>query len=374
MKKSGFLIAGSAISLALLSAVPSYAQVAQADEAKASEDETDDVEAEEEGTAQPILVTGSRIARPTLQSAVPLTSVTIEDLTGTGELSLGDALNDLPSLRSTFSSGNSSRFIGTAGLSLLDLRGLGTDRTLVLVNGRRHVTSTPGDNGFDVNTIPTDLVERIDIVTGGNSAIYGSDAVAGVVNFIMKRDYDGITVRSQGGISSRGDRGSYFVSGVAGQNFADGRGNVAVAAEYSRQQPLYFNQRDRLTGAASGRCQFQQTDLQGTAGGEVGYSATDGIPDNSFLCGIKNGTISDGGTVSGFSTGVNAGKFLRFNDFGDLFIDTPTQNFAGVGSGNTQGGFGSTLRNTGSLLAAVDRYAVNLLAHYDVSDAFKPFI
>ncbi|WP_353207959.1 TonB-dependent receptor [Sphingorhabdus sp.] len=375
MKKSGFLIAGSAISLALFSAVPSYAQVAQSDEAKAKEDEANVVEAkeaEEEGTAQPILVTGSRIARPTVQSAVPLTSVTIEDLTGTGEVSLGDALNDLPSLRSTFSSGNSSRFIGTAGLSLLDLRGLGTDRTLVLVNGRRHVTSRPGANGFDVNTIPTDLVERIDIVTGGNSAIYGSDAVAGVVNFIMKRDYDGIAIRAQGGISSRGDRGTYFVSGIAGQNFADGRGNIAVSAEYSRQQPLYFNQRDDLAGAASGRCQFQLTDLQGAAGGEVGYSATDGIPDNSFLCGIRNGTISDGGTISGWAGA--AGRFLRFNDFGDLFIDTPTQNFASVGSGNIQGGFGSTLRNTGSLLAAVDRYNVNLLAHYDVSDAFKPFI
>ena len=93
MKKSRLLIAGSAISLALFSAVPSYAQVAQSDEENAKEDEAD--EAEEEGTAQPILVTGSRIARPTLQSAVPLTSVTIEDLTGTGELSLGDALNDL---------------------------------------------------------------------------------------------------------------------------------------------------------------------------------------------------------------------------------------------------------------------------------------
>jgi len=368
MKKSRLLIAGSAISLALFSAVPSYAQVAQSDEENAKEDEAD--EAEEEGTAQPILVTGSRIARPTLQSAVPLTSVTIEDLTGTGELSLGDALNDLPSLRSTFSSGNSSRFIGTAGLSLLDLRGLGTDRTLVLVNGRRHVTSTPGDNGFDVNTVPTDLVERIDIVTGGNSAIYGSDAVAGVVNFIMKRDYDGVAVRAQGGISSRGDRGTYFASVLAGQNFADGRGNVAVSAEYTRQQPLYFNQRDGLSGAASGRCQFQLTDLQGAAGGEVGFSATDGIPDNSFLCGIRNGTISDAGTVGGLS----GGRFLRFDDFGNLFIDTPRQNFAGVGSGNTQGGFGSTLRNTGSLLAAVDRYAVNLLAHYDVSDAFKPFI
>lgn len=368
MKKSRLLIAGSAISLALFSAVPSYAQVAQSDEENAKEDEAD--EAEEEGTAQPILVTGSRIARPTLQSAVPLTSVTIEDLTGTGELSLGDALNDLPSLRSTFSSGNSSRFIGTAGLSLLDLRGLGTDRTLVLVNGRRHVTSTPGDNGFDVNTVPTDLVERIDIVTGGNSAIYGSDAVAGVVNFIMKRDYDGVAVRAQGGISSRGDRGTYFASVLAGQNFADGRGNIAVSGEYTRQQPLYFNQRDGLSGAASGRCQFQLTDLQGAAGGEVGFSATDGIPDNSFLCGIRNGTISDAGTVGGLS----GGRFLRFDDFGNLFVDTPTQNFAGVGSGNTQGGFGSTLRNTGSLLAAVDRYAVNLLAHYDVSDAFKPFI
>ncbi|MFN3450962.1 MAG: TonB-dependent receptor domain-containing protein [Sphingorhabdus sp.] len=368
MKKTRLLIAGSAISLALLSAVPSHAQVAQSDEANTQEDEAE--EAEEEGTAQPILVTGSRIARPTLQSAVPLTSVTVEDLTGTGELSLGDALNDLPSLRSTFSSGNSSRFIGTAGLSLLDLRGLGTDRTLVLVNGRRHVTSTPGDNGFDVNTIPTDLVERIDIVTGGNSAIYGSDAVAGVVNFILRRDYDGVAVRAQGGISSRGDRGSYFASVLAGQNFADGRGNVAVSAEYTRQQPLYFNQRDGLAGSASGRCQFQQTDAQGAAGGEVGFSATDGIPDTTFLCGIRNGTISDAGTVGGLS----GGRFLRFDDFGNVFIDTPTQNFAGVGSGNTQGGFGSTLRNTGSLLAAVDRYAVNLLAHYDVSDAFKPFI
>ena len=371
MKKSRLLIAGSAISLALFSALPTYAQVAPADDANAQKEEADDTEeAEEEGTAQPILVTGSRIARPTLQSAVPLTSVTVEDLTGTGELSLGDALNDLPSLRSTFSSGNSSRFIGTAGLSLLDLRGLGTDRTLVLVNGRRHVTSTPGDNGFDVNTIPTDLVERIDIVTGGNSAIYGSDAVAGVVNFILRRDYDGIAVRAQGGISSRGDRGTYFASILAGQNFADGRGNVALSAEYTRQQPLYFNQRDGLTGAASGRCQFQLTDLQGAAGGEVGYSASDGIPDNSFLCGIRNGTISDAGTVGGLS----GGRFLRFNDFGNLFVDTPTQNFASVGSGNTQGGFGSTLRNTGSLLAAVDRYAVNLLAHYDISDAFKPFI
>ena len=117
MKKSRLLVAGSAISLALFSAIPSFAQDAQADEANPQVEEAEE-EVEEEGIGQPILVTGSRIARPTVQSAVPLTSVTVEDLTGTGELSLGDALNDLPSLRSTFSSGNSSRFIGSTRRTL----------------------------------------------------------------------------------------------------------------------------------------------------------------------------------------------------------------------------------------------------------------
>lgn len=365
MKKTRLLVTGSMLGLAIFATLPAFAQDSSKDTEQASDE--DEEEAEEEGAGKPILVTGSRISRPTLESAVPLTSVTIDDLTGTGEVSLGDALNDLPSLRSTFSSGNSSRFIGTAGLSLLDLRGLGTDRTLVLVNGRRHVTSTPGDNGFDVNTIPTDLVDRIDIVTGGNSAIYGSDAVAGVVNFILKKDYDGIALRGQSGLSSRGDRGTYFLSALAGTNFADGRGNIAVSAEYTRQQPLYFRDRDALTGAASGRCQFQQTD---PTGGEP--AAGDGIPDNTFLCGINNSALSDAGTVG--LVNPTTGAYLRFGNDGNLFVDTPTRTFRTIPSGNQQGGFGSTLRNTGSLLAEVDRYSFNVLGHFDVSEAFRPFI
>lgn len=367
MKKSRLLLTGSMVGLAMFASLPAFAQDAtQTDEAaKTAADAATVAEEEEEDKGKSIVVTGSRIARPTLTSSVPLTSVTVEDLTGTGEVSLGDALNDLPSLRSTFSSGNSSRFIGTAGLSLLDLRGLGTDRTLVLVNGRRHVTSTPGDNGFDVNTIPTDLVDRIDIVTGGNSAVYGSDAVAGVVNFILKRDYDGIAVRGQGGVSSRGDRGTYFASILAGQNFGDGRGNIAVSAEYTRQQPLYLRDRDALTGAASGTCGFVRTDI--TAGEPA---AGDGIDDTTFLCGIRNPTVSDAGTVSR----VDVGTYLRFNDAGTLFSDVATRNFEAIGSTTLIGGAGSTLRNTGSLLAGVDRYAFNILAHYDISDAFKPFL
>ncbi len=372
MKKSRLMLTGSAMGLAMFAALPAFAQQ---DETKKNEPAAtapaEEEEATEEEASKPILVTGSRIARPTLESAVPLTSVTTDDLLGTGETSLGDALNDLPSLRSTFSSGSTARNIfSSSGLALLDLRGLGTDRTLVLINGRRHVTASPGDNAFDVNTIPIDLVDRIDIVTGGNSAVYGSDAVAGVVNFVMKRDYDGIALKAQAGISSRGDRGTAFVSGTYGTNFGDGRGNVAVSAEFTRQSPLLFTQRDNLTGAFTGRCQFNTVE---PTGGEP--AAGDGVFDTAFLCGVRSSSISDGGTVGALDPSSSATRrFLRFNDSGDIFADTPTQSFAPFGSGNQIGGFGSTLNNTGQLLATVNRYAFNALAHYDVSDAFKPFI
>ncbi|PZT87161.1 MAG: TonB-dependent receptor [Citromicrobium sp.] len=311
-----------------------------------------------------IIVTGSRIARPTLSSPTPLTSVTAEDLTNQGDISLGDALNDLPSLRTTYSQGNSTRFIGTAGLNLLDLRGLGTSRTLVLVNGKRHVTSSPGDYLVDTNTIPVDLLERVDIVTGGNSAVYGSDAVAGVVNFVLKRDFDGLSLRGQAGISERGDRGTQFIAGVFGKNFSDGRGNIAVAAEYANAEPLYFSSRDYLTGAASGRCQYNVVESQTDE-----IKGTDGVIDNAPLCGVRNNSISDGGTLGVFGDR----SALRFDRNGNIFRDYPRDPL-GSYTGNVIGGTGSTLRNTGQLAAGLERYSVNVLAHYDISDAFRPFV
>jgi outer membrane receptor protein involved in Fe transport len=367
MNKSHLLMGAAAFAVAMSVSQPVFAQAA-ADCVDANENGVCD---SDENTDRAIVVTGSRISRPTLESSVPLTSVDVGELTDTGDVSLGDALNDLPSLRSTFSQGNSTRFIGTAGLNILDLRGLGISRTLVLVNGKRHITALPGDYLVDVNTIPVDLLERVDIVTGGNSAIYGSDAVAGVVNFITKRNYDGLSLRAQGGVSSRGDRGNLFVSGTWGKNFADGRGNVAISAEYAESDPLYFTDRDGLTGAYSGRCQFQQTDRTTDE-----TQAGDGIPDSTFLCGIKNASISDGGTLGAIDgTAAARRRYLRFGSTGDLFIDTPDDSFSDIGStGNQQGGAGSTLRNTGQLAAGLKRYAINLLAHYDVSDAFRPFI
>src|SRR5262245_45524657 len=150
-----------------------------------------------------VLITGSRIARPNLESSVPITTVTGEELFETGNTSVGDLLNDLPALRSTVGQSNSQRFLGHTGLNLLDLRGLGTERTLVLVNGRRHVGADILRNAVspDINTFPSDLIERIDVVTGGSSAVYGSDAIAGVVNFVLKRDFEGLQFRGQGGQS-----------------------------------------------------------------------------------------------------------------------------------------------------------------------------
>ena len=332
---------------------------------------TPDATQDEEPEADaPIVVTGSRIARPTLSSAVPVTTLDVTDLTNQGNVSLGDALNNLPSLRSTYSLGNSGRFIGTSGLSLLDLRGLGIQRTLVLVNGRRHVTASPGDYLVDVNTIPVDLLERVDVVTGGDSAIYGSDAVAGVVNFILKRDFDGISMRGQGGISQRGDRGSYYASVTAGTNFADGRGNVAVALEVANTQPIYFTARDSQTGAYSGRCQFMTSQV---TTGEPAAGANG--PDQTFYCGIKNAGISNGGTLGTLTIGGVAGLgALRFAPGGEAYIDVADQSYIPYGAAFQRGGDGATLRDTGLLAAGVSRYSANLLAHFDVSDAFKPFV
>ncbi|MGC1468523.1 MAG: TonB-dependent receptor plug domain-containing protein, partial [Sphingorhabdus sp.] len=158
---------------------------------------------DEEDGGDVILVTGSRIARPNLESTVPVSTVTGEEFFQTGQTNIGDTLNELPQLRATRQQNNSNLGVGISGLNNLDLRGLGVQRTLVLINGRRHVASDIQSSAaaVDTNTIPNDLVERVDIVTGANSAIYGSDAIAGVVNFILKRNFEGLQLRANAGVS-----------------------------------------------------------------------------------------------------------------------------------------------------------------------------
>ncbi|MBU3077045.1 TonB-dependent receptor domain-containing protein [Sphingomonas quercus] len=339
----------------------------------------DQVAAADTASEEAIVVTGTRIFSPTLSSPVPVTSVSVGDLTRTGDVSVGDQLNNLPSLRSSYSSSNSTQYIGTTGLNILDLRGLGVPRTLVLVNGRRHITSVEGEFQIDTNTIPTDLLERVDIVTGGSSAVYGSDAMAGVVNFVLKKDFEGVNLNAQGGITSYGDRGTYRLSGTFGTNFSEGRGNIAVSLEYSQQNLVTFADRPKLTGAFAGRRQFQLVDDP---------SADNTIPNRQFLTGVHSYGYSNGGSFISYSEGSvfncsdAAGACLP-NGFPRVYLFQPDgtlkegnygTDFRPVGSGNNQGGDGATLNDTGTLNPRVQRYVANLVGHYDFSDAFRPFV
>src|SRR5690554_3732234 len=261
-----------ALSIALL-AQPVSAQDQPADEATtvASADDEDSV----------IIVTGSRIRRPELQSSVPVTNFGGEQIYQQSSPNIGEALNELPSLRSTYSQSNPGLGIGVAGLNLLDLRGLGIQRTLVLVNGRRHVPSDiqATASAVDINTIPAALVDRVDIVTGGNSAVYGSDAIAGVVNFVLKEDFEGLSFRAGAGIPDYGAGGNQFISGVAGKNFADGRGNITLALEFTNQERLFASQVPWR----------RQTD--GWIPVDTDPSGSDGIADAVFARDLRNGTI-----------------------------------------------------------------------------------
>ncbi|MEJ0086092.1 MAG: TonB-dependent receptor [Pseudomonadota bacterium] len=330
-----------------------------------------------------VVVTGSRIARPNLESAVPVTTVSASELYETGSTSVGDLLNDLPALRSTFSQSNSSRFLGTTGLNLLDLRGLGTQRTLVLVNGRRHVGSDILGNAVspDTNTFPTDLVERIDVVTGGNSAVYGSDAIAGVVNFILKKDFEGLQFRGQGGeTTSEHDAGNYYASVLAGTNFWDDRGNIAANFEYAKQDPFFASDRENL--ARQGL--FVVTD----ADGPDAVDGSDGVPDRRYFSDVRSVTIANGGSILLATpmggTAAPCGRDVTGAPFACSFLWQPDgslvpQTGERIGlapNGSFQGGNGTNNRerNALAIYPKLERYSFNVFGNLQVSEAFAPFI
>src|SRR5882724_2755022 len=206
---------------------------------------------------QEIVVTGSRIAQsPNDISISPITSVSSVDIQQTGLIRTEDVLQNLPSISAESPSGNSISTIGTATVSLRDL---GSQRTLVLVDGRRMnpggaggVTGPGGAaNAPDINQIPADLIERVDVLTGGASSVYGADAVAGVVNFVLNTHYQGIRIDGDYGFNNHSNDSQQYlgylsaanqplppstvntgqnksISILAGANFADGKGNATT--------------------------------------------------------------------------------------------------------------------------------------------------
>jgi outer membrane receptor protein involved in Fe transport len=388
MKKFGLLSSSAMGSAALFGAslvfaAPAYAQDDQATppadaQAAPATDQTED--------GQNVEVTGTRIRRPNLDSAVPVTSISGQEFFERGQTNVGDTLNELPQLRTTFGQQNAGRFLGTTGLNLLDLRGLGSQRTLVLVNGRRHVPSDILNNGVspDVNTIPNDLIERVDIVTGGNSAIYGSDAIAGVVNFILRRDYEGLQIRGQAGIPGYGAGGNQYGAVMWGTNFGDGRGNITLHAEYAHQDRLYGSDIPFLRRVDG----FVAIDSDTGAN----PNGSDGFPDRVFMRDIRGANINvntqiaftqrdpdgNGPLQAPCGAGFNGTPYncvFFFDATGTSLVQQTGQRVATGPIGSFIGGNGPTNRE-GILLTVLprqDRYNTNLLFHYTFSDAFEVF-
>lgn len=309
--------------------------------------------------ANDIVVTGTRIARPEFAAPNPIVSVRAVDIQDSGDTNVTNFLQRIPalvgSLDNTQTSGGNAvaaRPFGAAGLNELNLRNLGVNRTLVLVDGRRHVAGEPNSAAVDINAIPTDLIERVDVLTGSASPIYGADGVSGVVNFILKRNFDGVAVRGQAGISSRGDAGNRFVSVTAGHNFADGRANIALAVEANGEDRVVNDDRDYLR-------QDQRRYL--IPNDAAASDAT--LPHNILAGDLRYPNESPIGAID-----INGDGIADFNGLGQPYRHgTPAAYYTKGPSDDTPvAGFFS-----GDLTPQIDRISTDLLARFDASDAFK---
>jgi iron complex outermembrane receptor protein len=215
-------------------AAPAYAQVGT------PTNQTDNsANGEEAAPTGDVVVTGSRIARRDLETAAPITVTTQEEFKLSGAVNVEQVVNQLPSVipGATAFSNNPG-----GGVATLDLRGLGATRTLILVNGRRYIFFDASQL-VDVNTIPSFLIEGVDTVTGGRSAVYGSDAVSGVLNFRLRNDLKGVIAGGQYNITERGDGRRYDAYVAMGGDLGD-RGHATVYGEYYNRAPIFQGARD----------------------------------------------------------------------------------------------------------------------------------
>ncbi|WP_337187077.1 TonB-dependent receptor [Phenylobacterium sp.] len=321
-----------------------------------------------------IVVTGSRIRRAETTTDAPVTILDAQTLTDRGFIQAGQAINELTSNMPQFSMAAGSGSAAGNGQQFPNLFGLGAGRTLTLVNGRRFVTTSAGagagagagERVVDTNTIPTGLIQRVDIVQAGGAAVYGSDAIAGVVNYILKQDFEGLELDAQYGISSRDDYPQYSMRATAGRNFLDDRANVAVNAEWSKTRPLYDYDRPRSN---LGRVTISNPRNTGPADGIPGV--TENL-NTRFVSFNANGVLFNPGPpfassiyrVNGVPQQFNAaGTGLIPYDIGNL-LNNAVPPF-------TSGGDGNPYQELAALYAGVERWSGTLIGHYDITDRIK---
>jgi iron complex outermembrane recepter protein len=337
------LLASCAAIVAFGFALPAVAQTSAAD--KPSVEASADADSSES-----IVVTGTRLKRAELDAPIPVQVLTSEQIKASGATNVADAVNQIPSLGVPF-----GRFTRTAGgdelgTTTLNLRNLGSNRTLVLVDGQRQISGVTNATIVDLFTIPTALVERVEVSTGGASVAYGADAVGGVVNFIMKRNYEGLTIDAQYGITKYGDGADRTVTAAYGKNFADGRGNFTISGSYNSSTEI--NGVDRKF--RSDNCVFAPV-----PGAGVNTSPKQTIKCNAFLQSTDENGILLGAADGTQYTFANNGALAPYVPGNDL------------GNGFTQGGTGFDFASVVQIQNPNERYLINGGLSFEFSPALR---
>ena len=343
--------------------------------------------ASDETTLQEVLVTGSRITRPEFDNLEPTATVDSKTFDQRGYLDVGQALSELPQFGTAASSAANSQSGFGIAQSFVDLYGLGSQRTLTLVNGRRFVSSDTAslrNSGFnssvggpgsqvDLNVIPTKLIDHVDTISVGGAPIYGADAIAGAVNIILKKDYQGLDADVQVGTSGQGDASNYRARILGGQNLFDGRANVTLVGEYTKTNGLTGSDRSvyaedlaflaPATPPPPGQC--CATVLTANRAGTP--LSTGGIPlvDDTLLAPAIGLTGSKVGVTN------TQGQTLQFGPNGTLIpYNTGTPN------GNpffASGGDGLRLSSVNNLLSPTERTNLDTLLHFQLTDHINLF-
>ncbi len=321
-----------------------------------------------EEASEAIVVTGSRIMSAALDSPNPVTVVGGDQIQALGQTNVAQVLQTIPQNSAFVTDDNVGLGNFNVGAQLANLRGLnpffGT-RTLTLVDGRRFVPSTNG-GAVDLNLVPSVMVSRVEVVTGGASAIYGTDAIAGVVNVILDKKMQGIKAQADYGITEEGDGEDYHFALAGGTSFGGGRGNIVVGGEYSHSEGIGICSQERDWCADS---YGQFTNLGYGSNGQPNYI----IGPNALGAGV-----SQTGVFTQFLNAPGVANMM-FNEAGTALVPFNPGNYVPVpdisyfsrqgGDGGMVGPYDAT-----RLRPPVERYAIYAHAEYEVSEAFVPFI
>lgn len=340
-----------------------------------------------------IVVTGSRIVRQDFEAISPVTTVGQEQLELTQTLTVESLLNELPQVvPGNMRTSNNS---GGEPFATVDLRGLGVNRNLVLVNGER-VPSSSTFGTVDLNTIPASLIERVEVVTGGASAVYGSDAISGVVNFILKDDFEGAELSATYGSSFEGNAPEFEFSGLLGGDFANGRGNLTAYASYYTRDSVLQSEFDwsRVSGAlCSDRPDFEEAyvcdsaeeaQAARAAGGGVLFNGGSITPPWGLILNSGGNPFTPGAWSAGdpnfnnydhncdpsdANTPTYTGGHLSFNDSGEL-----TPHFGTGACGVPDRAAGSSRYNYAPdnyLIIPAERFGFTTIGTYDITDTIR---